>query len=1010
MIRPQLRNRTLVMRVVRLVLPCIAATLCVEIAVQQSNGQGYAADEAAERMTVAEGLRVDLVASEPLVRQPVAIDFDNRGRLWVIQYLQYPNPAGLERVKWDRYSRTTYDRMPKPPPHGPRGADRLSILEDRDGDGQYDSAKDFVDGLNLATGFAFGHGGVFVLQVPYLLFYADRNNDDVPDGDPEVLLTGFGMQDAHSVANSLTWGPDGWLYGAQGSTVTANIRGIEFQQGVWRYHPRSKRFELFYEGGGNTWGVDFDERGHLFASTNVGGNVLLHGVQGGYYWKSFGKHGALHNPHAYGYFDHVSHENLSGGHVTVGGTIYEGETFPEKYRGAYVGANLLSHAVYWHTLNRQGSTFRGRQQEPLLDSGDTWFAPSDLTVGPDGAIYVADWHDQRTAHPDPDAEWDRTNGRIVRIGTTAETSPPAMELENASSAELIELLASSNDWFRRRARVLLSERQDESVAPLLRRRLDASDEAPLALQYLWALEVSGSLDDTELQDLLQHPLPDVRRWAVRLSGDRENPGSSLTTALVELAASESDVDVRSQLASTAKRQPVATALDIVRGICKQDLDLDDPQIPLLLWWAIEQLAISDMEEVAAFFADDSLRQSKLANQVLLPKIMRRWVAENSDSGFAATATLWLDSTRQEDRGKLLESVAEGLPISKIDQRAAPLKEAVAGEWADSCTDPQLIGVLSRLGHEAAIERARNLIKDNSLDLALRLAMIDLLGSLNDRESLPQFLDLVDDAESDELSAAAIRALARFNDEPITATLLEKYVALPATLRREARALFFARPAATLVFLAAVDRGDVTSEDVTIDQLQQAALHQVPAIDQLIAKHWGRIAGASAGEKLAEVRRLNNDLNAGPGAPDNGHQLFLKHCGVCHRLFNEGQMLGPDLTAANRTDRAYLLEHIIDPTLLVRKEHMNYTVQLADGRVLVGIVVDQSPASITLADEKNVRTVVGSDEIEAMEPHARSLMPERLLEKLTPQELRDLFSYLQLPQPPEGSETTASAAP
>lgn len=1003
---PRLRYLALGMTVARLVVPCIAAMLCVDLAVQQAHGQGYAADEAAERMTVAEGLRVDVVASEPLVRQPVAIDFDNRGRLWVIQYLQYPNPAGLERVKWDRYSRTTYDRVPKPPPHGPRGADRLSILEDRDGDGQYDTVKDFVDGLNLATGFAFGHGGVFVLQVPYLLFYADRNQDDVPDDDPEVLLTGFGMQDAHSVANSLTWGPDGWLYGAQGSTVTANIRGIEFQQGVWRYHPRSKRFELFYEGGGNTWGVDFDDRGHLFASTNVGGNVMLHGVQGGYYWKSFGKHGALHNPHAYGYFDHVSHENISGGHVTVGGTIYQGDTLPEKYRGAYVGANLLSHAVYWHTLTRQGSTFQGRQQEPLLDSGDTWFAPSDLTVGPDGAIYVADWHDRRTAHPDPDAEWDLTNGRIVRIGTTAETSPPVMELENASSAEIVDLLASTNDWFRRRTGVLLAERQDEAVAPLLRRRLDSSDESLLALQYLWALEVTDGLDDTELQDLLQHRLPDVRRWAVRLSGDRENPGSSLTTALVELAASEADVDVRSQLASTAKRQPAATALDIVRGICEQDLDLDDPHIPLLSWWAIEQHAISDMEEVAAFFADASLRQSQLAKQVLLPRIMRRWVAENSDAGFAAAATLWLESTRQEDRGELLESIAEGLPSSKIVQMAAPLKEAVAEEWTVSCTDPQLIGVLSRLGHEAATLQARNLIKDNSVDLALRLAMIDLLGSLNDRESLPQLLDLVDNAESDELSAATLRALARFNDEHITATLLEKYAALPETLRREARALFFARSATTLVFLSAVERGDFASQDVSVDQLQQAALHHLPAIDQLIAKHWGRIAPASAGEKLAEVRRLNNDLNAGPGTPENGHELFLKHCGVCHRLFSEGQTLGPDLTAANRTDRAYLLEHIIDPTLLVRKEHMNYTVQLADGRVLVGIVVDQSPASITLADEKNVRTVVGSDEIEAMEPHARSLMPERLLEKLTPRELRDLFSYLQLPQPPEGSETTA----
>ena len=130
-----------------------------------------------------------------------------------------------------------------------------------------------------------------MLQVPYLLFYADRDGDDTPDGDPDVLLTGFGMEDAHSVANSLTWGPDGWLYGCQGSTVTANIRGIEFQQGVWRYHPITHRFELFCEGGGNSWGLDFDEHGNLFYTTNYGGYAMLHGVQGAYYWKQFGKHG-----------------------------------------------------------------------------------------------------------------------------------------------------------------------------------------------------------------------------------------------------------------------------------------------------------------------------------------------------------------------------------------------------------------------------------------------------------------------------------------------------------------------------------------------------------------------------------------------------------------------------------------------------------------------------------------------------------------------------------------------
>ena len=219
--------------------------------------------EALKRFKVAPGFQVQLFAGEPEIRQPVSMSFDQRGRMWVIQYLQYPTPAGLKVVKVDQYLRTIYDKVPEPPPKGPRGADRITICEDTNGDGQADTFKDFISTLNLATGLALGHGGVFVVKAPYLLFYADRNGDDVPDGDPEVLLTGFGMEDAHALANSLQWGPDGWLYGAQGSTVTAHIRGVTFQQGIWRYHPRTRQFELFAEGGGNTWGADFDRHGNI---------------------------------------------------------------------------------------------------------------------------------------------------------------------------------------------------------------------------------------------------------------------------------------------------------------------------------------------------------------------------------------------------------------------------------------------------------------------------------------------------------------------------------------------------------------------------------------------------------------------------------------------------------------------------------------------------------------------------------------------------------------------------
>jgi len=254
--------------------------------------------------------------------------------------------------------------------------------------------------LHLASGMALGYDGLFVVQPPYLLFYPDKNHDDVPDGDPEVLLKGFGMEDAHAFANSLCWGPDGWLYGAQGSTVTANIRSIEFQQGVWRYHPITKAFELFAEGGGNTWGIDFDRHGRLFAGGNTT-EPLCHHVQGAYYVKGFGKHGPLQNPYTFGYFNPVRHQGFLGSALTGGFVIEQGGLFPERFENAVIYPNLRANAMRVSRLEPQGSTFTTRFQEDFLTSTDRWFRPVKSLTGPDGALYVADWYDYNISHSDP---------------------------------------------------------------------------------------------------------------------------------------------------------------------------------------------------------------------------------------------------------------------------------------------------------------------------------------------------------------------------------------------------------------------------------------------------------------------------------------------------------------------------------------------------------------------------------------------------------------------------------
>src|SRR5688500_10466448 len=265
-------------------------------------------------MTTPADLAVDLVLHEPEVAQPTHLSFDERGRLWVAQYRQYPYPAGLKMISRDKYYRSKFDRVPPAPPNHDKGRDIVSVHEDTDGDGVFDSHKKVLEGLNMANSALHGRGGVWVMHTPYLLFYPDADGDDVPDGDPQVRLAGFGLEDTHSVANGLAWGPDGWLYGVQGSTTTSRVTrpGVDspdapgrYFEGcmVWRYHPDTKTYEIFAEGGGNDFGLEFDAEGRAYCGYNGGTTRGWHFVQDGVYQMQGvepGKYGPPRNPYAFG--------------------------------------------------------------------------------------------------------------------------------------------------------------------------------------------------------------------------------------------------------------------------------------------------------------------------------------------------------------------------------------------------------------------------------------------------------------------------------------------------------------------------------------------------------------------------------------------------------------------------------------------------------------------------------------------------------------------------------------
>lgn len=974
----------------------------VSAAQEEEQAGGFSPEEAVRRMVVPGGFRVGVFASEPEVRQPVAACFDERGRMWVIEYLQYPNPAGLKAVEVDVYLRTKYDKVPDPPPHGPRGADRIKILEDTDGDGKADKVKVFVEGLNLASAIAVGHGGVFVGQAPYLLFYPDRDGDDVPDGDPEVLLKGFGLEDAHATVNSMTWGPDGWLYGAQGSTVTARIRGIEFQQGIWRYEPRSRRFELFAEGGGNTWGLDFDRAGHAFGSSN-GGFIAFHMVQGGYYWKGFAKHGPLHNPRAYGYFDCIAYEGPKrGGHVTPGGIIYKGGQFPAEFDGVFLGGNLLSNAVYWHPLSRLGSSFKGRHGGSLIEARDTWFRPIDLLTGPDGAVYLVDWYDRRASHLDPRDNWDRSNGRIYRIsyGECPGTGP--IDLGSMTGQQLLSFRTHANDWWPDTARRILFERRDESLVPELLGLLRANQGDPIvAMRDLWALDACVGLDDSVAEELLGHRLGEVRRWVIRRLGDDGRMNRSIQSRLIELARTESDPDARSQLASSCQRWTPGEAFPILRQMVLREEDASDPHIPLLLWWAIEKQMRLDVAGAVDLLTSQEARGSKLVVEHLMER-MARALAEGGRTADAEQAARMLAAATDPE---ILSRVVRGLDKGMEGRRLDAVPEALAAPLGKLLAEkPVSVGVIrvaARMGSPEAVDACLKALAEPSTGLDDRKGLLELLGSIREEKARQALLGLARAGVAAELQEALVMALGNYPNEDGLEVLLSRWPSLGGVARSRLVELMCSRPSWARVLVDRLERGTgpIEPRELRPAQVAQMARLGDEGLSARLAAVWGPIPQPSSPEKAKRIAEVRGMLPEGDkGDAGRGVAVFRQTCAGCHKLFGEGEAIGPDLTGADRS-LDFLLESVVNPSVVMRKEYLPVTVALADGRVLTGLVVEESEAALTLFDSQKRRTVVPKDQVEEMKASETSVMPEGLLDPLSETQIRDLFRYLQSSGPP-----------
>lgn len=965
------------------------------------SGTGIPPAESLKKTKVFDDLEVDIVLAEPLIAQPLQMSWDERGRLWVVEYRQYPFPAGLKMLSRDKYYRATYDKIPPPPPNHDRGRDRISIHEDTNGDGAYDKHSIFVDGLNITTSIAHGRGGKWIMNPPYLLFYPDLNGDDIPDSDPIVHLAGFGLEDTHSVANSLRWGPDGWLYGAHGSTTSSQVRrpGASdkpiYVEGaaIWRYHTETHDFQVYAEGGGNAFSVEFDAKGRVFSGYNGGNTRGFHYWHGGYYNKgNLAKYGPVSNPYSFGELPWIAHDNVP--RFTHTFLVYEGGALSQKYHGKMFCGDPLHRNIVLTSRFPDGSTLKTEDIGFVLESEDTAFRPIDIKTGPDGAVYISDWTEELIAHGQHfQGQIDPTNGRIYRLrekGAPAGIQP--FDLAIKSTDQLIDTLKHENKWFRQEALRLLADRADRSALPRLK-KLALEGDSQLALEALWALNVSGGFNEKRVEDLLYSTDEHVRGWVIRLACDDGALTETFAGNLQILAAGEPSAHVRAQMAVSARRLSPAQALPIIRELLEHDIDADDPHIPLLLWWALEASYDSNRDEFVEWFAVPSLWKSRLAKEHMLSKLMRRAAAAGKRKDLLACARLLNLAPTKDDA----ETLMAGFELAFKGRALPPLPDELAEAMAK--VGAESLALKIRRGDASAIDHALTILGDPKADLSKRLLYAQTFGEISQARSVPALLKLAETAaKTPELQKAALTSLQRYNQADIGARITALYSQFEEGVLSAAQTLLASRASWTKLLLKAVDAGKIDKRTLPVDIVDRLRAYKDEEIAALIQRHFGDRHVATSKEMQDEIQRLSQVIDEKPGNIYEGEKHFQMLCAPCHTLFRTGGQIGPDLTSYQRDDLSTMLVSIVNPNAEIREGFENYSIETKDDRSLTGFLVDQDSNVVVLRGMDGQNISLQRGEIREMRPAGQSLMPAGLLGAFNDQQIRDLFAYLRTGQP------------
>jgi putative heme-binding domain-containing protein len=943
--------------------------------------RSYSPEEAIEAMTVPPGFAVELVAAEPDIINPIAMTFDDRGRIWVTESLEYPR------------------KEPGP------GRDRVKVLEDTDADGRADKITVFAGCLNIPTGIAVGYGGAWVLNAPDLLWLKDTDGDGRADRC-EVVVTGFGRADVHELPSTLTWGPDGWLYGLNGvfnpSRISSGGGEYKFTCALWRVNPRTRAFQVVCEGTSNPYGLAWDPEGSaIVEACHWANDHLFHFVETGYYKRQAG----VYPPYVtvLGSITDHSHQKTA----YCGLVYFDSDAYPEAYRDRLYTGNIHGGCVNADRLVSDGSTYQARACPDLLTAHDAWFMPVAQKVGPDGCLYVLDWYDRyhcyQDANRDPDGI-DRQNGRLYRIRYRNSPRAPAFDLARETDASLLGRLSSPNIYFRESAQRLLTERNTPAVRELLRILiLDNATPRKARLHALWALVGTGSLEPAFHSRLLAHADPAFRAWGVRAAGFHRTVEPGIRDQVKRLARDKAP-DVQLQVAIAARKveglDPLPLLVEVLSA-CG-----DDRLVPAIVWQnlypdlpahgsrfvrLLERADLSGAPALARLLpmAVDRMLGEPDADLAPVREILRRLMVHDTKLAQRCLCLIAgrLPEMSEARRGQLRDALRPVISPGPAGKPRTPLSfeiQLLASRLGIGSVDPGF--VRERFG--AADQ-----------DEATRLQALDALIAFHD-PALPRILDQVFASAAPAFLARVLTALGRSDDPKLVQVVLARLPSLAPALEPLAVDLLLQREPWARKLLDAVLAGKLPRSTLDANHLRKIMESNDREAIWAVEKSWGKIRSERDPLRENVVARMGDYLRRHPGDPRGGQAVFRKVCAQCHTIYGEGQAVGPDLTGNGRGSFDQLLASVFDPSLVIGPAYQTTTVVTEDGRNLTGLLSEDSERRIVLKLPGGGQEVVPRTNVRFTRTSKLSMMPEGIENLLSKTELADLFAFLALDRVPE----------